>query len=130
MPTPNPQDPLSGTRYRALRQLGMGTMGDVFLVEHVALGRRFVAKVLHTRHAQTDEYVTRLRREARTLGQIQHPNIVAATDFGVTDDGRPFIVMEYLEGHTLDQELKQRGSLQPADAFSYTRHVLSALAAA
>lgn len=108
----------------------MGTMGEVFLVEHAALGRRFVAKVLHSRHARTDEYVARLRREARTLGQIRHPNIVAVTDFDIAESGRPFIVMEHLEGRTLADELKQRRRLRAADAFEYAAQTLSALTVA
>ncbi|HEY5374159.1 MAG TPA: serine/threonine-protein kinase [Polyangiaceae bacterium] len=113
-----------------LRLLGMGTMGEVFLVEHSALGRRFVAKILHARHAGAADYVARLEREARTLGQMRHPNIVTATDFDVTGDGRPFFVMEYLEGHTLSDELKQRGRLPRADALLYVGQILSALTAA
>ena len=130
MSHPESTDPLRGTRYRMLRLLGMGTMGEVFLVEHSALGRRFVAKILHARHAGAADYVARLEREARTLGQMRHPNIVTATDFDVTGDGRPFFVMEYLEGHTLSDELKQRGRLPRADALLYVGQILSALTAA
>jgi serine/threonine protein kinase len=105
-------------------------MGEVFLVEHSALGRRFVAKILHARHASAADYVARLEREARTLGQMRHPNIVAATDFDVAEDGRPFFVMEYLEGHTLSDELQKRGRLPRADALLYAEQLLSALKAA
>jgi serine/threonine-protein kinase len=108
----------------------MGTMGEVFLVEHSALGRRFVAKILHARHASAGDYVARLEREARTLGQMRHPNIVAATDFDVTEEGRPFFVMEYLEGHTLSDELQKRGRLPRTDALLYVEQLLSALKAA
>ncbi|HKO46293.1 MAG TPA: serine/threonine-protein kinase [Polyangiaceae bacterium] len=130
MSQPDSEDPLHGTRYRTLRPLGMGNMGEVFLVEHTALGRRFVAKVLRSRHSRADEYVARLRREARTLGQIRHPHIVTVTDFDVTESGRPFIVMEHLEGRTLDAELRQLGRLPPSYALVYVRQVLSALGAA
>jgi serine/threonine-protein kinase len=130
MSKPEPHNPLSGTRYRAIRSLGAGSMGEVFLVEHVDTGRRLVAKILHARFAQADEYVGRLKREARTLGQIRHPNIVAITDFETTEGGRPFIVMEYLDGHTLADELKLRRSLLPSEALAYARQVLSALAEA
>ena len=68
-----PHDSLRGTRYRVIDKLGMGSMGEVFLVEHATMQRRFVAKVLHVRHSQSDEYIARLKREARALGQIQHP---------------------------------------------------------
>ena len=125
-----PNDPLRGTRYRTLRQIGMGSMGEVFLVEHIDLERKFVAKILRLRHAETQEYVARLQREARTLGQICHPNVVWVADFDFAADGRPFIVMEYLEGRTIAEELKARGALPVAEAVRYTREVLSALGAA
>lgn len=108
----------------------MGSMGEVFLVEHIDLERKFVAKVLRLQHAETQEYVARFQREARTLGQIRHPNVVWVADFDFTADGRPFIIMEYLEGRTLAEELKLRGALPIAEALSYVRGVLSALAAA
>ena len=130
MHSPQQPDPLRGTSYCALRRLGTGSTGEVFLVEHVDTGRRLVAKLLHARFAQADEYVSRLKREARTLGQIRHPNIVNITDFETTGDGRPFIVMEYLEGHTLADELKLRRSLVASEAVVYARQVLAALAAA
>ena len=123
-------DPLHGTRYRVLSRLGSGTMGEVFLVEHVALERKFVVKLLHARHTKTDEYIARLKREARTIGQIPHRNIVVATDFDVTPSNRPFIVMEYLEGRTLDDVLRHRGRLSSSEAFAHTRGILSALGAA
>jgi len=124
------EDPLRGTRYRVLRKIGVGSMGDVFLVEHVDLERKFVAKLLRLRHAETQEYVARLQREARTLGQINHPNVVWVADFDFAADGRPFIVMEYLDGRTLADELRARGALRVPDALRYTREMLSALGAA
>jgi eukaryotic-like serine/threonine-protein kinase len=130
MLSPELQDPMPGTRYRVIARLGVGSMGEVFLVEHATLGRKFVAKVLHAHHARADDYVARLRREARTLGQIRHPNIVAVTDFDVAENGRPFFVMEYLQGQTLSDELKQRGRLPGPVAFAYARQLLSALAVA
>lgn len=130
MPADAPEDPLRGTRYRTLGQIGVGSMGDVFLVEHVDLERKFVAKILRLQHAETQEYVARLQREARTLGQINHPNVVWVADFDFATDGRPFIVMEYLEGRTLADELRSRGALPIREALRYTREVLSALSAA
>jgi len=105
-------------------------MGEVFLVEHIDLERRFVAKLLRLQHAETPEYVARLQREARALGQIAHPNVVGVADFDFAPDGRPFIVMEYFEGRTLADELRSRGSLPVGEAVGYSKEVLSALAAA
>jgi len=122
--------PLQGTRYRILSRVGSGAMGEVFLVEHAALGRRFVAKVLHARYSEADEYVARMRREARALGQLRHPNIVTITDFAITDAGRPFFVMEYLEGETLHERLRRHHVLPRQSALSFARQMLAALAAA
>jgi serine/threonine protein kinase len=121
---------LEGTRYRVIRRLGVGSSADVFLVELAEIGRKFVAKVLHERHSDDPEYVARLRREARALGRLRHPNIVSVTDFAVTASGRPLIVMEYLNGNTLAEELLARDRLPLDEALEYTRQALSALSAA
>jgi len=122
--------PLHGTRYRILSRIGSGAMGEVFLVEHATLGRRFVAKVLHAKYSEADEYVARMRREARALGQLRHPNIVAITDFAITETGRPFFVMEYLEGETLHEHLRLHQILPRHSAVAVARQMLAALGAA
>ncbi|MGC4070826.1 MAG: serine/threonine-protein kinase [Polyangiaceae bacterium] len=104
--------------------------GEIFLVKHAALGRMLAAKVLHARLAQSANLIDRARVEAQTLARLRHANIVEVTGFGYTNDGRPYIVMEYLRGRTLDEELKAVGALTIADALDFTSQLLSALVAA
>ncbi|HTM21793.1 MAG TPA: serine/threonine-protein kinase, partial [Kofleriaceae bacterium] len=89
-------------RYRVLRKLGEGGQGEVFLVEHVHLGRSEALKVLREEIARDEHFVARFRREARATNRVQHPNIVSVYDFGRLGDGRYFLAMEYVEGDRLD----------------------------
>lgn len=123
-------DPLIGLPYCALRRLGAGGMGEVFLAEHRELGKLCVVKILHPRFAGDERLADRVRLEARALGRIRNPHIVSVSGAGVTSDGRPFIVMEYLEGRTVEGELRQRGAFSLPEALTYTCDLLQALEAA
>src|SRR5512142_2425378 len=98
-------DPIEGTPYRLEQPLARGGMGQVYLVEHRQLGRQFVAKILHDSLAADAQLVDRFRIEAQSLGRLRHPNIVSIFGFGNTNDNRPFIVAEYLQGRTVAQAL-------------------------
>ena len=96
--------------------LGQGGMGVVYRVRHRALAREFAAKLIHARVAAAPAFLERFTREAEALGRLKHPHIVDVTDFGI-DRGpttRPYLVMEYLAGRTLEEQLRS-GAL-PADA--------------
>jgi len=124
------QDTLSGTlfagRYRVTRKLGGGGMADVYLAEDQELGRRVAVKILHDRYANDDQFVERFRREATHAAGLSHPNIVSIYDRGETN-GSYFIVMEYVEGKTLKELIRQRGPCPIAVAIAYTRQILAAL---
>ncbi len=102
-------DPLVGQQlgkdYRVLEKIGTGGMGVVYLVEHAALKKRFAAKVLSAELAASAEARARFQTEAHAASQLEHENIVTITDYGLTTDGRPYIVMEFLRGRTLDARL-------------------------
>ncbi|HVR20534.1 MAG TPA: serine/threonine-protein kinase, partial [Polyangiaceae bacterium] len=119
-----------GTRYRVVGLLGRGGMGLVYDVEHLELGKRFVLKALLSDLAARDDIVARLRNEQRALGRLQHPNIVAVTDAGVTSTHIPYFVMERVEGETLAARLKQRRRLPVVEAIAIARGVLDGLSAA
>src|SRR5262245_12190435 len=121
---------LAGTGYRAIARLGRGGMGEVFEVEHELLGRRFAAKVLHGRLAQDPSFAERMRVEAQAMARLRHPNIVEVTDFCVTADGRPCLIMERLRGTTLARELSERARLPVTECLALAEQILSALAAA
>jgi serine/threonine-protein kinase len=104
---------LSG-RYRVEEKLGEGAMGAVFRAEHELMKKTVAIKVLRPDMNEESEIVARFRREAQAAAHIDHPNICAATDFGQMPDGTFFLVIEYLEGQTLEDALDRNGRL-PAE---------------
>jgi len=127
---PLAHDSLVGQPYRALRLLGTGETADVFLAEHRKLGTLSVAKIEHARSTWTARARALLGRDARARRKLRDPHIVTVIDRGHTVDGRPYLVMEYLQGQTLAHELVARGKLPLHEALSYTCQLLRALAAA
>ena len=105
-------------------------MGAIHEIEHRALGRRFVLKVLHTRFAGEPQFVDRMRVEAQSMARLHHPNVVEVVDFWIAENGRPCIVMEFLKGRTLADELARRRNLPVSEVIGIIRQVLSALVAA
>ncbi len=105
-------------------------MGVVYEAEHLAIGKVVAVKVLHPRHAQDREAISRLRHEARVAGTLGHPNICAVYDMGRLDDGSPYLVMERLHGETLAQRLVRERRIAARDLVDILLQVLSALAAA
>ena len=122
---------LDGTNYRAIARLGSGSMGEVLEAEHVTLKRRVVVKLLLPAFAADAGMADRLRLEAQAAATLGgHPNIVEVLDFGKTPAGRPYLVMERLQGRTLWQELRARGPLPVAEAIGLARQLLHGLGAA
>ena len=116
---------LSG-RYRISALLGEGGMGSVFLAEHIHMKKRFAEKLLHPEMAGNEEVVARFRREAQAAAHVEHPNVVAASDFGQTDDGAFFLVLEYVDGTSLRDALGA-GAFPAARALRIIRQVALAL---
>jgi eukaryotic-like serine/threonine-protein kinase len=114
-------------RYRIVAELGSGGVGVVYRAEHLQLGRPVAVKLLHSEFGASQNQVLRFEREARTLASLSHPNIVTVTDYGVTD-GMPYLVMELLEGCSLQELLRDEGALDPERALDITRQALRALA--
>ena len=103
-----------GETYRVERQLGRGAFGIVWLCHLVSDGKPVVLKVLHQQWARVPTVVERFRREGQVAGKINHPNVAQVYGFSTTDDGVPFIALEYLPGGTLKEYLKANGALSPA----------------
>ncbi|MCH9683591.1 MAG: serine/threonine protein kinase [Deltaproteobacteria bacterium] len=99
-------DSILADRYKLLRRIGEGAMGWVFVAEHVEIGKKVAVKVLRPSLCRLPEAVSRFRREARSATQIGSKHIVDVTDFGTTDTGSVFFVMEYLQGEDLSTTLK------------------------
>ena len=119
-------DPLTGTGYRSIDVIGRGGVGEVHLAEHLELKKRVAVKVLRPQFHASERQMERLRREARALGALRHPNIVAVSDAGVTPSGQFFLVMERLVGCTLHTEMHIR-RLPVSEALSTAIAVLSGL---
>jgi tRNA A-37 threonylcarbamoyl transferase component Bud32 len=113
-------------RYRILSRIGEGAMGDVYLVEHLGLGRKEVLKILRSA-LSTPSLVTRFRREARATNRLRHPNIVTIHDFGRLPDGRFYIASEYAQGSSLDRVLQRIGSFPIARALPILIQLADAL---
>ena len=122
-------DRLLDARYAVHHRLARGGMASVYLATDTRLDRRVAVKIMHPGLADDPEFVARFNREARAAAGLNHPDIVAVYDQG-TDDGHPFLVMEYVPGATLRLVLRERGRLSPAEALAVMDHVLAALAAA
>ncbi|WP_235685636.1 MULTISPECIES: serine/threonine-protein kinase [Corallococcus] len=114
-------------RFRIVRELGRGGMGTVFLAEHTLIQKRVAIKVLHAHLAQAPELIARFLSEARTLTLVQHENVVTLYDLD-SRDGRPYLVMEYLEGDSLANFA--RGPMAPALVVDLMTQVCDALGAA
>ncbi|WP_030685995.1 serine/threonine-protein kinase [Streptomyces globisporus] len=120
-------------RYRAVRQLGRGGMGVVWRAVDEVLGREVAVKELRTYNdasgPELEDLRLRMQREARAAARVRHPGVIAVHD--VTEhEGRPVIVMELVDGPSLDGVLGERGTLDPREAAQIGAAVLEALAAA
>jgi eukaryotic-like serine/threonine-protein kinase len=132
LPTP-PTGPAIPTvlaeRYQLDRSLGNGGMGEVFEGTDLTLHRNVAVKLLSPSLVQDEPARARFLREARALAQVNSPHVVAVYDAG-EDDERPYLVMELVEGTTLERELERAGRLEPARAVVIAKDIASGLASA
>jgi len=120
---------LSG-RYQVTRKIGQGGMGAVYEAKHTAIGGRFAVKVLLDKYAKRDAIVARLKQEAQLATSLDHEHIIRVTDFGSTDDGRTFVVMEFLEGESLAERLARESKMSEQAILRLASQAASALGAA
>ena len=119
-----------GQKYEIRRRIGEGGMGTVWEAEHTLIGRRVAIKTLRPEFAHNADVVIRFHREAQAASRIGHVNITEVTDLGVTEQGAPYIVMEYLEGESLARLLEREKTLPVTRAADIIGQTLGALAAA
>src|SRR5205814_6592501 len=118
------------SHYRILETLGEGGMGVVYLAEDTLLGRRVAIKTIHSRAGADDrQFRARFLREARAVSALSHPHIATIHDYGETEDGEPYIVMELIKGATLG-ELMLTEKLTISRAIEIIKQVGEALAEA
>ena len=127
-------DPYVGTviadRYRIIYKLGQGGIGVVYLAEHIHIEKRVAIKLLAEHLSLSPGLIPNLLQEAKTTAKIRHENIVDITDFGKTELGNVFLVMEYLEGRSLSDEITSGGPIPVARVRTIMAQVFSALSAA
>ncbi len=127
-------DPLLGKvieeRYQIEAVLGEGGMGKVYAVRHLRLGRAFAMKVLRGELARDRSLADRFIQEARATAAINHPSIIAISDFGVMPDAAPYFVMELLEGQTLAKLIRTGGPIPARRAVGIAVKIAAALQAA
>ncbi|MEM1025598.1 MAG: protein kinase [Myxococcota bacterium] len=125
MPELQPGSVLHGT-YTLVEVLGRGGMGIVWKASHTRLPRPLAIKVLNDAAYESEEVLQRFRREAEITSQLGHPNIIQVFDFNVLEDGRAYLVMEFLEGTSLRDRMRER-PISEAEAATIVRQVGSAL---
>ena len=102
---------LVGAKYRIIRLLAEGGMGVVYEAQHTVVRRRFAVKFMRRDLAERRDILTRFQREAEAAGALESEHVAAAVDFGIAEDGAPYIVMEYLVGESLTALLGRQGPL-------------------
>jgi len=130
--TPSARGPC-GTRidrYEVLEWIGGGGMGAVYRARHVGLRQLVAVKLLRAERAHDAETVQRFLREAKAAASIASPHVVQVSDFGVSGEGQPFLVMELLDGVDLDRHLTRKKRLGPDEAVGIVLDVLAGLEAA
>ena len=116
-------------KFRMVRRLGKGGMASVWLALNTRVDREVAIKLIRPEVLKNDDLVARFRSEAKAAGRIDHPNVCSILDFGIGPVG-PYIVMEYLRGHTLSQMIKRSGPLDVSTAARLVRQALVGLSAA
>ncbi|NUP10505.1 MAG: serine/threonine protein kinase [Polyangiaceae bacterium] len=130
--TETPETVPSGTvigHYRVVRRLGIGGMGEVYLVQHTGTDEMFAMKVLLSQTISDTTALERFRREARTPARIESEHVVKVTHVDVAPElkGSPYLVMEYLRGEDLDRHVERHGRMQAREVVSFLQQIARAL---
>ncbi|HEY5375335.1 MAG TPA: serine/threonine-protein kinase, partial [Polyangiaceae bacterium] len=116
--------------YYILDLISVGGMGRVYRAEQAALGRTVAVKIIHPHLLSDENSALRFMTEARAASQLNHPNSIAVFDFGRTDDGQPYLVMEFLRGKDLARVAYEEGPLPFSRIVEVLRQTLAALSEA
>ncbi|WP_437969743.1 serine/threonine-protein kinase [Sorangium sp. So ce260] len=122
-------DVLAG-KYRVEQIVGAGAMGTIVAAWHLELEQRVAMKFLHSPGAEGGDPAERFRREARALARIKSEHVARVLDVGSLQDGNPYMVMEFLDGNNLAEEIRARGPLPVMEAIGYILQVIEAMAEA
>ncbi len=124
--TYQPGDTLSD-KYRLIETIGGGAMGEVFKAEHILMHKIVAIKFMHQTVGTSPEMIERFKREAQSAAAIDHANICAVTDFAVDENNDFYLVMEYLDGQTLQKYIQNNGPIPLKDAIFIMMQLLSCL---
>ena len=130
LPSTIAEGEILGGKYRLEREIGRGSMGTVWSAVHLTLGQRVAIKLISAEHAQSAEARARFSTEAKAAARLRSRYVVQVYDDGETTAGTPYIVLEYLDGETLEQRLERERDLPLNDAVRIMRHVARALSRA
>ena len=114
-------------QYQVEALLGKGGMGAVYRARHILLGDRVAIKILPPEVRTNAEWLRRFQREGQAARRFRHPNAVTVYDLRTAPDGYVYMVMEYVEGHTLGDEIRKRGRLAPAEVVELLEPIMSVL---
>jgi len=129
-PSSPPSVGLVAGKYQLVQMIGRGGMGSVWEARHASLGTRFAIKFIESEYADSQEARKRFDNEAKAAATIQSKHAIQIYDHGVTDDGKPYIVMELLVGQPLDKRIEQYGALTLQDTATILQQVCRGLARA
>ncbi len=121
------RDALRLGQYVLVEQLGAGGMGEVYRAEHRLLRRPCAIKLIRPEHAGDPDVLRRFEREVQTTATLTHPNTIAIYDYGITEDGTFYYVMEYLPGITLEQLVSRDGPMDAPRAIHVLQQIAGAL---
>ena len=114
-------------RYHVLKKLGEGGMGQVYLAEHVKMGRKSAVKVMNPGMVNDADAISRFNREAANASRINHPNVAGIYDFGETPEGLIYLAMEFIEGESLTSLVEKNGALPPMRAANIAKQAADGL---
>jgi serine/threonine-protein kinase len=121
-------DPLVGTllleKYQISEVLGRGGMSAVYKARHLLMDRNVAIKVLRAELVHDPQSLRRFQLESRAVSLLKHPNVMTVHDFGLTPDGIPYLIMDYLEGKTINEILRDEGRLRHRQIAAVRRLIL------
>ncbi|HEY9713966.1 MAG TPA: protein kinase [Chroococcales cyanobacterium] len=115
-------------RYRIISLIGQGGMGSVFKAQHIMLDSMVAVKILNSNLAGDERALKRFAQEAKATNSLSHPNLAAVSDYGLTESGAPYFVMEFVEGESLGSLIEEAGHLEWRRALQLTKQISDAMA--
>src|SRR5690349_4196904 len=113
--------------YRVEKLIGRGAMGTVWVARHTTLGQSVAIKFIHPQLTNSREALRRFQTEAKAAAKLKSRHVAQVYDDGITESGQPYIVMEYLEGQSLEAAIRKRGPLPPDEVIGIIREAAQAL---